>query len=82
MITRKKHVTLTDVAREVGVSRALVGKVLGSCSGNIRVSAETARIIREAAQRLHYQPNLSARALTGIIVRHADHAVNVVLHEI
>ena len=65
MITRKKHVTLTDVAREVGVSRALVGKVLGSCSGNIRVSAETARIIREAAQRLHYQPNLSARALTG-----------------
>lgn len=65
MIARKQHVTLSDVAREVGVSRALVGKVLGSCSGNIRVSAETARMIREAAQRLHYQPNLSARVLTG-----------------
>ena len=65
MIARKQHVTLSDVAREVGVSRALVGKVLGSCAGNIRVSAETARIIREAAQRLHYQPNLSARVLTG-----------------
>lgn len=65
MIARKQHVTLSDVAREVGVSRALVGKVLGSCSGNIRVSAETARMIREAAERLHYQPNLSARVLTG-----------------
>lgn len=65
MIARKQHVTLSDVAREVGVSRALVGKVLGSCSGNIRVSAETARMIREAAQRLHYQPNLSARVLSG-----------------
>ena len=65
MIARKQHVTLSDVAREVGVSRALVGKVLGSCSGNIRVSAETAHMIREAAERLHYQPNLSARVLTG-----------------
>ncbi len=65
MIARKQNVTLSDVAREVGVSRALAGKVLGSCAGNIRVSEETARLIRAAAERLHYQPNLSARVLSG-----------------
>lgn len=65
MVARKTNVTLSDIASEVGVSRALVGKVLGGGSGNIRVSKETAQIIREAAQRLHYQPNLSARVLTG-----------------
>lgn len=66
MLARKKNVTLADVACAVGVSRALAGKVLGSGgAGNIRVSAETAQMIREAAQRLNYRPNLSARVLTG-----------------
>ena len=66
MLARKKNVTLSDVACAVGVSRALAGKVLGGGSNsNIRVSEETARMIREAAQRLHYRPNLSARMLTG-----------------
>ena len=65
MLARKKKVTLSDVAGAVGVSRALVGKVLGGGNSNIRVSEETARMIREAAERLHYQPNLSARMLTG-----------------
>lgn len=65
MLARKKNVTLSDVAGAVGVSRALVGKVLGGGNSNIRVSEETARLIREAAERLHYRPNLSARMLTG-----------------
>ena len=66
MLARKKNVTLSDVAGAVGVSRALAGKVLGGGgNSNIRVSEETARMIREAAQRLHYRPNLSARMLTG-----------------
>lgn len=62
---KKRNVTLADIAREVGVSQALVGKVLGSCSGNIRVSKKTAAIIEETAKRLNYRPNLSARILSG-----------------
>ena len=58
---KKRNVTLADIAREVGVSQALVGKVLGSCSGNIRVSKKTAAIIEEAAKRLNYRPNRSDR---------------------
>ncbi|QHC24265.1 LacI family DNA-binding transcriptional regulator [Streptomyces sp. GS7] len=61
-------VTLRDVARASGCSVATVSRVL---AGNRPVGAETARTVRQAAERLGYRPNHVARALrsrsTGIV---------------
>lgn len=55
-------VTQKDVAREAGVSQTVVSDVLqGRPRG--RVSADTRERIMEAARRLAYRPNASARAL-------------------
>ncbi|MHC5054794.1 MAG: LacI family DNA-binding transcriptional regulator [Planctomycetota bacterium] len=57
---------LVDVAREVGMSRGAVARVLlGTGSGNIRVSEASAKRIRAAAKRLKYMPNLAAQQLKG-----------------
>ncbi|MEV0375177.1 LacI family DNA-binding transcriptional regulator [Streptomyces sp. NPDC050636] len=54
------EVTLRDVARASGCSVATVSRVL---AGTRPVGAETARTVREAAERLGYRPNQVARAL-------------------
>ncbi len=53
-------VTITDISRECGVSRATVSKAL---NGAPDISAETAKRIRETAKRMGYLPNAAARAL-------------------
>lgn len=53
---------LVDVARESGVSRSTVSRVL---SGSTNVSPEAARAVRAAAKKLGYIPDPSARALRG-----------------
>jgi LacI family transcriptional regulator len=62
--------TLTDIAREAGVSAATVDRVLNNRPG---VRARTREIVLEMAQRLGYiaeGPNgASPRALTGEIIR-------------
>lgn len=60
-----KNTTLDDIARVVGISRAAVGKVLGSNSSNIRVGREKAELIRRTAEEMNYAPNINARALAG-----------------
>ena len=57
-----KPVTSADVAREVGVSRATVSYLLNNTPGQT-ISDETRRRVLEAADRLGYTPNQSARAL-------------------
>ncbi|MFG2227597.1 LacI family DNA-binding transcriptional regulator [Streptomyces sp. NPDC048644] len=54
------EVTLKDVARASGCSVATVSRVL---AGTRPVGAETARRVRDAAERLGYRPNHVARAL-------------------
>ena len=57
------HLTLKDVSREAGVSVALSSAVLNRANSRIRASRETARQIREVADRLGYIPNSNARGL-------------------
>ena len=62
----KRQVTIKDIAREVGVSPALVSFVMSNTVAGepvYRVSRETSKRILEAAARLNYKPNNSARAL-------------------
>ena len=62
------RVTIAQVAEEAGVSAMTVSNVLNGRSG---ASEETRRRVLSAAERLGYQPNLSARNLkagrTGLI---------------
>jgi LacI family transcriptional regulator len=53
-------VTITDISKAFGVSRATVSKALNGASD---VSPETTKRIREAAAKLGYLPNAAARAL-------------------
>lgn len=54
------HVTLADIAREAGTSASTASRAL---SGRGYVSAEARERLREAAERLGYVPNHSARTL-------------------
>ena len=53
-------VTITDISKACGVSRATVSKALNGASD---VSPETTKRIREVAASLGYYPNAAARAL-------------------
>lgn len=58
----RKRVSIKDVAREAGVSVTTTSYVL-SGKKDARISAETARIVKETAERLHYVPRMSARTM-------------------
>lgn len=58
------RVTIKEVAAEAGVSYQAVSAVLGRCS-YARASEETRKKIYEAAEKLGYVPNISARILQG-----------------
>jgi DNA-binding LacI/PurR family transcriptional regulator len=58
--SRPRAVTLQDVAREAGVAVSTVSRAL---SNPDRVSARTREHVHAIAQRLHYRPNMIARAL-------------------
>ena len=62
----KPRITLAEIARRIGVSRAVVGRVLlGSGADVIRVAEPTAERIRKLATELGYRPNRSAQQLAG-----------------
>jgi len=54
-------VTIRDVAAEAGVTSVVVSRVLHNKAKAIRVSEQTAERVREAATRLGYRLNVSAR---------------------
>lgn len=58
----QRRITSLDVAREAGVSRTLVSYVLNNVEG-VKIREETRRTILEAAARIRYRPNQSARAI-------------------
>ncbi len=61
-----KRATLTDVAREAGVSRTAAARVLlGTGGDHVRVGEEARERIEAAAGRLDYLPNRLAQQLRG-----------------
>ena len=60
---RYDHVTLSDVAREAGVSQSAASVVLNGAQSGTRVSRDKRRQVVEIAQRMGYRPNALARSL-------------------
>ena len=58
-----KRISLKDIAREAGVSTALVSYVMNGKEKQARVGPEMARKIRRIAKKLNYRPNLIAQSL-------------------
>jgi LacI family transcriptional regulator len=59
----ERKVSIKDIAKQVGVSTALVSYVLNNKEKEARVGREVAEKVRRAARKLNYQPNLIARSL-------------------
>jgi len=59
----ERRVSITDIAKKVGVSAALVSYVLNGREKEKRVGSEMVEKIRSAAEELNYQPNQIARSL-------------------
>lgn len=59
----KKKIALKDIARQVGVSTALVSYVLNNQEEEKRVGKAIAEKIRIAAKELNYRPNQIAKSL-------------------
>ena len=57
------RVTIAEVARAAGVSKATVSLVLNGRSGAVAISAATQATVLDAAARLRYSPNRAARSL-------------------
>jgi len=73
---KKEKTTIHDIARKLNVTASTVSRALND---NPRISEETKKAVRKAAQKLNYQPNHIAAALRngrsnilGIIVPTVD----------
>jgi DNA-binding LacI/PurR family transcriptional regulator len=56
-------ITIAEVARAAGVSKATVSLVLNGRDRPVRIAEATRQAVAECAQRLGYQPNHAARSL-------------------
>ncbi|MGQ1891869.1 LacI family DNA-binding transcriptional regulator [Thermophagus sp. OGC60D27] len=56
----KKHVTITDIANQMGITPSTVSRAL---SGNTRVSEKTRSAVLKVAEGMGYQPNMLASSL-------------------
>ncbi|KAB3526226.1 LacI family DNA-binding transcriptional regulator [Alkaliphilus serpentinus] len=79
-----KKITIKDVARESGVSIAAVSYVLNGKFN--KVSDETIRAVKEAAENLNYVPDFSARSLVknksmliGVIIPQTEENSDIVI---
>jgi len=59
---KRQHVTLSDIAGKIGVSKVTVSKAL---RGHPDISTETSRKVKKLARELGYTPNFWARNLSS-----------------
>lgn len=67
--TRKKTVTMRDVANYAAVSQSTVSRILNDSGGASLISEETRERVYEAVRVLSYRPNLHAGALRGYMTK-------------
>lgn len=60
---KEKRVSLEDIAKSIGVSKATVSFVLNGKGDEFNISKEKQRLIREKAKELLYVPNFFAKSL-------------------
>jgi len=79
----RRAATLADVGREAGVSAMAASAVLNGARTSSRISDATRARVLEAADRLRYRPNATARGLVsqrmntlGVVAMHQDNALN------
>ena len=77
-LQKTKKTSIKDIAREVGVSPALVSFVLNGKQKQYRVSDEMSEKILEAVKRLDYKPNGFAKALR----EGSSHTIGVIVSDI
>ncbi len=70
-----RNVTIQDIAREAGVGKTTVSRVI---NGSGYVKSETEQKIRTVMEKYNYQPNAAARALS----RQESEAVGLLLPEV
>ncbi len=75
---RKRPATMSDIAREAGVSRTTVSFVLNNHAFSANISTETRDRILEAAKKLAYRPNMAAKVLHT----NQTHAIGFITDEI
>ncbi len=56
-------VTITDLSKQLGLSIATISSVLNNRHKERRISPKTVEIVQEAARKMGYKPNISARTL-------------------
>lgn len=59
----RKRVTISDIAKELGLSKRAVSQALRDRPGSVRVSAATKARVLLLAEQMNYRENLAARAL-------------------
>lgn len=74
MASKKRAITINDVAEEAGVSPSTVSRIL---NGTAQVAPDKQAAVLEAIERLNYRPNVAARGLVlgststvGVLMQH------------
>ena len=62
-MVQNKHITLDNIADQIGVSSSTVSRVLTGQSKKYRISDRTTEIVQQTARKLGYVPDQLARGL-------------------